>query len=52
MNSYRDEDDSSDSFCDPAVKIPEDVQFLHGLPVSKSGLFLLKLSFLIVKIKS
>ncbi|XP_046447627.1 chromatin-remodeling ATPase INO80-like [Daphnia pulex] len=32
----RDEDDSSDSFCDPAVKIPEDVQFLHGLPVSKS----------------
>ena len=37
----RDEDeetsDSSDSFHDPAMNITEDVQLLHGLPVSKSG---------------
>ncbi|KZS13079.1 DNA helicase INO80 [Daphnia magna] len=32
----RDDDDSSDSFHDPAVKMTEDVKFLHGLPVSKS----------------
>ncbi|KAI9565028.1 hypothetical protein GHT06_008772 [Daphnia sinensis] len=32
----RDDDESCDSFHDPAVKLTEDVKFLHGLPVSKS----------------
>lgn len=33
----RDEDDSSDNVYDPAnLKITKDVQFLHGLPVSRS----------------
>ena len=35
----RDEDETSDSdsFHDPPMNITEDVQLLHGLPVSKSG---------------
>jgi hypothetical protein len=37
---FRDEDDSSDNVYDPAnLKITKDVQFLHGLPVSRSGMF-------------